>query len=116
MEKSMVKANNIVWTEEVWAFIKEYFNLLYDDVVKVSYEYKAGERSKCHYMNIDRVNSKEVMEIKYDESDEFVIALLKKFNLHSFPVTSLKFSIDYESVPVFDMGVYPYINRGGTSD
>jgi len=111
MSQSILNADHIPLMEDVWRFIKGYFKLPYDDVVKVSYNYKAGEFGQYHYMNIERVSAKEGIGIPYYESMEFVIALLKEFNLDWRTVTSLSFELDADSVPVFDMGVFPFIIR-----
>lgn len=112
MSKSPFNVDNIPLMEDVWRFIKGHFELPYDDVVKVSYRYKAGEFGQYHYMNIERVSAKEGIGIPYDESQEFAISLLKEFNLNWRTVSSLSFEMDADSIPVFDMGVFPYIKQG----
>lgn len=109
LKKSSLKVADIVYTEEVVAFIKSYFRLNYEDIVRISYEYQAGERKKEHLLVIERINTKKTLLLSYEDSTEFAIALLEKYNIDWEPVTSLKFSVDLDSVPVFDIGVFPYV-------
>lgn len=103
------KATDIVYTEEVLEFIKSYFDLLFEDIVGSSFEFQAGDWNKEHALVIKRTNVKETMLLKYNDSSEFVSALLEKFNIDWRPVTTLKFSVDLDSIPVFDIGVFPYV-------
>lgn len=109
MSKNTLKAADIVYTEDVIEFIKTYFDLPFEDIVGGSYEYQAGEWNKEHALVIQRTNVKDTMILPYVDSDAFATALLEKFNIDWRPVTTLKFSVDFDSVPVFDIGVFPYV-------
>ena len=109
MGKNTLQATDIVYTEDVGQFIKKHFNLHFEDIIRISYEYQTGERDKEHSLIIERTNAKEVMQLSYEDSDAFAIAVLEKFNIDWRPVTSLKFALDFDSIPVFDIGVFPYV-------
>ena len=111
MKRTPFNVDHIPLMQDVWRFIKRYFDIPYDDVVKISFSYKAKKSEDYHYLNIERVNAQEGIAIPLEESSAFVIALLKEFNLDWRPVSSLSFDIDADSIPVFDMGIYPYINH-----
>lgn len=111
MKKAPFNVDNILLIEDIWSFIKSYFDIPYDDVVRISFSYKAEKSQQYHYLNIERVNAEEGIAIPFEESNAFVISMLKEFNLDWRPVSSLSFDIDADSVPVFDMGVYPFIDR-----